>query len=70
MGKPIFFKENVKDITDQWLKKEITYGRMIELLNETIEPHIVKAFDNGKLSVAQKGQQYYDVNYKIWKNQK
>ena len=51
MGKPIFFTENVKNITDQWLKEEITYGRMIDLLNETVEKHIVNAFDEGKKKI-------------------
>ena len=50
MGKPIFFTANVRDITDQWLKEEISYGRMVELLNETVEAHIAISFEEGKTS--------------------
>ena len=67
MGKPIFFTANVREITDQWLKEEITYGRMIELLNETVEPHIVIAFEMGKELKVKKGEDYYNSVYKSWK---
>lgn len=69
MGKPIFFTENVKNITDQWLKEEITYGRMIELLNETVEKHIVNAFDEGKKNTNSRltGKKYFENTHKIWK---
>jgi hypothetical protein len=67
MGKPIFFTANVRDITDQWLKEEITYGRMVELLNEIVEPHIVIAFEMGKELTVKKGEDYYNSIYKSWK---
>lgn len=67
MGKPIFFTANVRDITDQWLKEEISYGRMVELLNEIAEPHIVKAFEAPKDKLS--GKDYYNKTYKTWKNQ-
>ena len=67
MGKPIFFTANVREITDQWLKEEISYGRMIELLNEIVETHIVVAFETGKhLSIS--GEEYYRKIYKSWKD--
>jgi hypothetical protein len=67
MGKPIFFTANVREITDQWLKKEISYGRMVELLNETVETHIVVAFETGKhLPIS--GEEYYRKIYKSWKD--
>ena len=71
MGKPIFFTANVRDITDQWLKEEISYGRMVELLNETVEPHIAIAFEEGKNFKESKlsGKQYYNKTYKKWKEQ-
>lgn len=68
MGKPIFFTANVRDITDQWLNDEITYGRMVELLNEIAEPHITKAFETGKDSKLS-GKDYYKKTYKTWKDQ-
>lgn len=67
MGKPIFFTANVRGITDQWLKEEITYGRMVELLNEIAEPHIIKAFEAPKDKLD--GKEYYNKTYKTWKNQ-
>lgn len=67
MGKPIFFTANVRDITDLWLKEEITYGRMVEMLNEIVEPHIVVTFEMGKMLKPKSGQEYYDSTYKSWK---
>lgn len=67
MGRPIFFTANVRDITNQWLNEEISYGRMVELLNEIAEPHIIKAFEESKDKLS--GKDYYNKTYKTWKNQ-
>jgi hypothetical protein len=67
MGKPIFFTANLRDITDQWLKDEISYGRMVELLNEIVEPHVVMAFETGK-QLPISGPEYYKKIYKSWKD--
>jgi len=37
-----FITANVRDITDAWLREDISYSRMVEVLNETVFSFVLR----------------------------
>lgn len=66
MSKLVFTPKNLENLIKDWVEERITYGKMIEIMNDMVEPHILKAFEEGtkyKENHKNPAEVYYRRNY-------